>query len=79
MCIYTSVETKTKDHVAISLEKKGIFRVAVHFQLKYIVLPEVDEFEKEGITKISVSMDCASKQRIESSLVPMSRSSLRSP
>src|SRR3990167_3661788 len=49
--IYTSGKTKTKDHVAISSEKRGLRRVEVHFPLKHIVLPEVDEFEKEGITK----------------------------
>src|SRR3990167_1986043 len=59
VCIYASVETKTKDHVAIPAEKRGLRRVEVHFPLKYIVLPEVDEFEKEGITKnISINGLC---------------------
>ena len=59
VCIYTSGETKTKDHVAIPAEKRGLRRVEVHFPLKYIVLPEVDEFEKEGITKnISINGLC---------------------
>uniref|UniRef100_UPI004027F905 hypothetical protein n=1 Tax=Candidatus Wunengus sp. YC61 TaxID=3367698 RepID=UPI004027F905 len=71
VCIYTSEETKTKDHAAISLEKRRLRRVAVHFPLKYIVLPEINEFQKEGTSKISVSMDCASKQRRESSQVAM--------
>jgi len=57
--IYTSGKTKTKDHVAISSEKRGLRRVEVHFPLKHIVLPEVDEFEKEGITKnISINGVC---------------------
>lgn len=59
MCIYTSEKTKTKDIVAISLEKMGLRRVAVHFPLKYVVLPEVDEFQKEGISKnISINGLC---------------------
>src|SRR3990167_449745 len=59
VCIYASVETKTKDHVAIPAEKRGLRRVEVHFPLTYIVLPEVDEFEKEGITKnISINGLC---------------------
>ena len=59
VCIYASEETKTKDHVAIPAEKRGLRRVEVHFPLKYIVLPEVDEFEKEGITKnISINGLC---------------------
>ncbi|MBM2834231.1 MAG: hypothetical protein HW406_1392 [Candidatus Brocadiaceae bacterium] len=59
VCIYTSEKTKTKDIVAISLEKRGLRRVAVHFPLKYVVLPEVDEFQKEGISKnISINGLC---------------------
>ena len=59
VCISTSEETKTKDIVAISLEKRGLRRVAVHFPLKYVVLPEVDEFQNEGISKnISINGLC---------------------
>jgi len=59
VCIYTSEKTKTKDVVAISLEKRGLRRVAVHFPLKYVVLPEVDEFQNEGISKnISINGLC---------------------
>ena len=59
VCIYTSGEIKTKDNVAIPAEKRGLLRVAVHFVLQYIVLPEVDEFEKEGTSKnISINGLC---------------------
>ena len=59
VCIYTSEETKAKSKAAISLEKRGLRRVAVHFPLKYVVLPEVDEFQKEGISKnISINGMC---------------------
>ena len=59
VCIYTSEKTKTKDVAAISLEKRGLRRVAVHFPLKYVVLPEVDEFQNEGISKnISINGLC---------------------
>ncbi|HHT9114442.1 MAG: diguanylate cyclase [Planctomycetes bacterium] len=59
VCIYTSEKTKTKGVAAISLEKRGLRRVAVHFPLKYVVLPEVDEFQNEGISKnISINGLC---------------------
>ena len=59
VCVYTSEETKAKSKAAISLEKRGLHRVAVHFPLKYVVLPEVNEFQKEGISKnISINGMC---------------------
>jgi len=59
VCIYTSEKTKAKSKAAISLEKRGLRRVSVHFPLKYVVLPEVDEFQNEGISKnISINGLC---------------------
>ncbi|MDO8140072.1 MAG: sensor domain-containing diguanylate cyclase [Candidatus Brocadiales bacterium] len=59
VCIYTSGETKTKNTAAIPIEKRGLRRVKVHFPLKYIVLPKINEDHESGITKdISINGLC---------------------